>query len=91
VDKRQDGREAEGTRSKGPRRKDVQPSQLGQPNGRDKCFVGESEDWDDVSVLWLGDELGDNANIVQGTLGIRYPHYSVQEIDLAVSSRMVEG
>lgn len=52
-------------------------------------FVHDTEQGDNILVLILTNELGDNANVVQTTLSVRNAHDTGQEVDRAVLAGVV--
>lgn len=44
---------------------DIEFLQVVNSNRRSERLVHDTEHGDDVAVLWLGDELGDNPNVVE--------------------------
>jgi hypothetical protein len=57
----------------------------------EQWFIDNGKDWYQVLVLGLGNKFCDDANVVQSTLCICVAHDSVQPVDLAISSGMIEG
>ena len=58
-------------------------------NGRTKGLVGDTEHHDNITVLRLGDELGDDTDVVECALCVGDTHRTVQNIDLTNPSRVV--
>ena len=57
--------------------------------GRRSRFIDDAEIRDNITVLWLSDELGDGANVIEGTLSIGYAHDAVEPIDRALFARVI--
>ena len=58
-------------------------------DGWAEWLVRHTEHDDDIAVRGLRDELGDDANVVQGPLGVGDTHGTVQDVDGAKTSRVV--
>jgi hypothetical protein len=46
---------------------------------RDERLVQDSKHGDDVSVLWLGDELSERSDVVERSLGVDETHLAMNE------------
>lgn len=62
---------------------DLQSSELGLSDGPSHGFVEDTKHRDDVGVFGLRDELGEDTNVVQGTLSVGVTHHAVQPVDFA--------
>ena len=58
-------------------------------DGWAEWLVRHAEHDDDIAVRGLRDELGDDANVVQGPLSVGDTHGTVQDVDGAKTSRVV--
>jgi hypothetical protein len=54
-------------------------------------LIEDPQDLDDRCILRLRDELGDDAEVVEGALGIGKTHVSVEEGDVVLPARMVHA
>lgn len=59
-------------------------------NQSNKRFVYDTEDGDDVLVLRLADELGDNPDVVERALRIRKAHRSCHKVHVRQLARVIE-
>lgn len=55
----------------------------------DQRLVDDTENGDDVLVLGLRDELGEDTNIIQHALSVRDTHRAIHEIDLTAFTGVV--
>lgn len=54
-------------------------------------LVQDPQDLDDGCILRLRDELGDDAEVVQRSLGIGKTHVAIEEGDVVLSARMIHA
>ena len=58
-------------------------------DGRTEGLVSDTEHHNDVSVLGLGDELGEDADVVKRTLGVGNTHRAEEDVDLPQTAGVV--
>lgn len=69
---------------------DIQCIQLRSANGREQRLIDDTEYGHHIRPLRFTYELGNDANVVQGSLRIGHAHDAVQEVDNAEFARVVE-
>ena len=69
---------------------DLQARNVVNSDGIHERFIDDSEHNDDVSVLGLADELGEDADVIETALRVGYSHDAVKEIEYAQTTRVVE-
>ena len=53
------------------------------PNRPDRNLVDDAEHRDDVGTLRLGDEFGEDSDIIVGSLGVGVSHWAFQKLNVA--------
>jgi len=53
-------------------------------------FVDDAENWNNVQILRLRNELGDDPNIIQHAFSVCNTHHATEEVDLTRLSGMVK-
>lgn len=67
----------------------AQPGERVDADDAQERLVHDPEDGHDVLVLGLGDELGEEADVVERALGVRVAHDAVQPVDAAQPAGVV--
>ena len=70
---------------------DAQGCQGIKSNDPDQRFVDETEHRNEVDIFRLADELGNDSNVIDHSLGVGESHRTVQKVEGARLSRVIEG
>jgi len=59
-------------------------------NRPDHRLIEDTKHGDDVDELWLADEFRKDSNVVEGPLGVRVSHCTIQKVEDALPTRVIE-
>ena len=61
------------------------------PDRPDQRLVDDAEDRDDVCILRLADEFGEDSDVIDRPLGVGVSHWAIQKVERAFLSRVIES
>ena len=67
----------------------LQSAKLCRANDSDESFVHDTEHGYNVPVFRLSDKLGNDPNVIHGTLSVRHSHDPHEEVNLSSLPRVV--
>ena len=70
---------------------DAQGCQGFPSNDPNQSLVDNTKHRDDAGVLRLADELREDSNVVERSLGVRVSHRTIQKVEGAFLSRVIES
>ena len=70
---------------------DAQGCQGIPPNRPRQGLVDDTKHGNDVNVLRLADELREDSDVIEHSLGVRVSHGAIQKVEGALFSRVIEG